>query len=528
MARGSKSPATEDASIRKAAGQLQIRAERTEDLEHLVATFVDCGIIDRVDNGKNQILYGRRGTGKTHVLRFLESTYREEGYAVAYVDARTLGSSTIFSDLDRPLHDRFLGLYRDVLGLLHNALFEYLVANQSGDVDGAIDALSEIERQLAYSEHQATNVRTRESGVLTNEVSQGLKANLGGGAPAIEGSLGGSKTSVREDEIETQAVPSEKIVFPPVYDAFSKVIERLDAKGFLILLDEWSSIPIDLQPFLAELLNRVFFANPRVTIKIATLEFRSRFVVLDEKGHRLVGLELGGDIETAVDLDDFYVFDRDPAGTERLFADLLYKHLNAAFDDPGYLETEYGVTTPDELTSLLFTDQAFKELVRAAEGVARDFLQIFARAFTNAWRAKAAHITVPIVTSTARDWYESDKQVNLDEAQHKLLRALIETVIRDKRARSFLVSREDSASRVLRFLIDQRVVHIIRRGYADKDNPGIRYNIYTLDYGCYVDLKATKGEPEFEVAESDEAGVIVPFDDNRRIRRIIVPSELLA
>ena len=37
-------------------------------------------------------------------------------------------------------------------------------------------------------------------------------------------------------------------------------------------------------------------------------------------------------------------------------------------------------------------------------------------------------------------------------------------------------------------LFDARVIHFVKRGYADKDNPGVRYNIYTLDYGTYVDL----------------------------------------
>jgi hypothetical protein len=307
-------------------------------------------------------------------------------------------------------------------------------------------------------------------------------------------------------------------------------IERL-----VILLDEWSCIPNDLQPYLAELLNRAFFANPKVSIKIATLEFRSRFAIYDPKGHRIAGLELGGDIETALDLDDFYVYDRNPENTEATFADLLLKHLGAAFDDLAYLEREYGVSTPDDFVDLMFTDQAFKELVRAAEGVARDLLQIFTRAYLNAWKSGAAHITVPTVTNAAREWYEKDKQSNLGENQHALLKALVDNVIGDRHARSFLVAREDSSAPVLRSLIDQRVVHIIRNGYADKDNPGTRYNIYTLDYGCYVDLKGTKGEPEFEI--SDEEAVVeakaagsapvVPFDDNRRIRRIVVPRELL-
>ena len=56
---------------------------------------------------------------------------------------------------------------------------------------------------------------------------------------------------------------------------------------------------------------------------------------------------------------------------------------------------------------------------------------------------------------------------------------------------------------------------MIRKGYADKDKPGIRYNIYTLDYGCYVDLKGTKGEPKFEVGEAEvnEADKILNVHD---------------
>jgi hypothetical protein len=299
---------------------------------------------------------------------------------------------------------------------------------------------------------------------------------------------------------------------------------------YVVLIDEWSSIPFDLQPYVAEMLNRVFFANPRVVVKIASLEFRSRFVLFDENGRKVCGLELGGDIETATDLDDFYVYDKDPAGTEALYADLLLRHLSAALDDANYLQTAYGVQTKEEFIPLFFTEQAFKELARTAEGVARDLLQVFTRSYTNAWRVDATHITVPAVTTAARDWYESDKQSNLSDEQHKVLRSLVEEVIGNRHARSFLVAREDSNSPLLRSLIDQRVVHIIRKGYADKDNSGIRYNIYTLDYGCYVDLKATKREPTFalddEAAEEGDAPV-VPFDDNRRIRRIIVPRALL-
>lgn len=522
----------DDPVLRKAMGSFVTRSERTEDLERLIATFVDSGIIDLVHNPKNQIIYGRRGTGKTHVLRYLEARFRERPAVVAaYVDARTLGSSAIFTDTDRPVHSRILGLYKDVFAILHNVLFEELADKQVGNVDAALDALGEIEKQLSYTESESEDLRIRLSESSSREFGGSIRASIASAGPSASAEARAGTSASVESETESRTARYPKVIFPALFAAFEKVLKHMQLEQCVVLIDEWSSIPLDLQPYLAEMLNRVFFANPKVIVKIATIEFRSKFVQFDAEGRKEFGLELGGDIETAIDLDDFYVYDRDPVGTESLYADLLWRHLVFALERTSYLQTGYGVTSSTDLVRLLFTGQAFKELARTAEGVARDLLQVFARAYTNAWRSGAAHITVPSVATAARDWYESDKQSNLSEEQHELLRSLVEEVIGSRHARSFLVAREDSSAPLLRSLIDQRVVHVIRRGYADKDNPGIRYNICTLDYGCYVDLKGTKREPRFEIGEAEETEgderPVVPFDDNRRIRRIVVPRSLL-
>jgi hypothetical protein len=39
----------------------------------------------------------------------------------------------------------------------------------------------------------------------------------------------------------------------------------------------------------------------------------------------------------------------------------------------------------------------------------------------------------------------------------------------------------------------------MQRGYADKDNPGVKYNIYTLDCGTYVDLIGTVKQPAIDL-----------------------------
>jgi hypothetical protein len=81
---------------------------------------------------------------------------------------------------------------------------------------------------------------------------------------------------------------------------------------------------------------------------------------------------------------------------------------------------------------------------------------------------------------------------------------------------------------IVQKLFDLRVLHLVQRGYADKDRPGVRYNIYSLDYGTYVDLMNTSKRPDLGFVESEPGeDFVVPFDDKRSIRRIILIEEIL-
>jgi Cdc6-like AAA superfamily ATPase len=189
--------------IRKAIGAIAPRSERAADLEHLVATFVDSGVIDLVDNIRNQIVYGRRGTGKTHLLRFLEARFSaRESTLVTYIDARTLGSSAIFTDQERSLHERFLGVCKDIFAILHNALFEELAEKQVGNVDEALNALGELEKQLAYSESYEEEVRVRAQETALREGGMSTKADLSNRPGlGVEVRHGSSESS--ESEVES-------------------------------------------------------------------------------------------------------------------------------------------------------------------------------------------------------------------------------------------------------------------------------------------------------------------------------------
>jgi hypothetical protein len=201
------------------------------------------------------------------------------------------------------------------------------------------------------------------------------------------------------------------------------------------------------------------------------------------------------------------------------------------FLEKGYLAEKYGVTDASGLLDAVFDGQAaFREMVRAGEGVVRDFINIFSSAyFLGVARGEGA-LSVGTVREAAREWFEKDKAPNIDRRQTAALDFMRREVIGKKRARSFLMEKRYERYDVIRSLFDYRLLHIIERGYADKDDPSVRYNIYTLDYGLYVDLIGTHKAPEgdFSAALKRHRNEdIVPVDNRRWIRRIILtPAQL--
>ncbi len=101
--------------------------------------------------------------------------------------------------------------------------------------------------------------------------------------------------------------------------AFRRIVGLLAERRLWVLLDEWSSIPVVLQPYLADLLRRSLFPIQGVTAKIAAIEQRSELQIRHPGGD-CVGIELGADASADVSLDDFMVFDNDEERATDSFA----------------------------------------------------------------------------------------------------------------------------------------------------------------------------------------------------------------
>ncbi len=218
------------------------------------------------------------------------------------------------------------------------------------------------------------------------------------------------------------------------------------------------------------------------------------------------------------------VFDNDANRSLNFFADLLFRHYRATDG----LAANDGPVTPDDFIQKTFTQiTAFEEFVRAVEGVPRDAVYL---ASTVARRAYGRLISVQDVRASARDWYSRDKATVLraDPALGDLLHWIIEQVIAHRRARAFLLESHQRHP-LIEILFDSRLLHVLKKNISSNDNPGARYDVYKLDYGCYVDLVTSSKAPIGLLLTGSDAQaeyVDVPPDDYRSIRRAILDLDL--
>ena len=92
------------------------RSEKNEQAV-LIDTFVEAGtLFKRLSSVDNQIIYGRRGTGKTHTLQYLASQRNKADDVAIYCDLNALGSAaSVYSDATLTVPNRATTLLRDLL-----------------------------------------------------------------------------------------------------------------------------------------------------------------------------------------------------------------------------------------------------------------------------------------------------------------------------------------------------------------------------------------------------------------------------
>ncbi len=498
--------------------KLRKRAEKYSK-EQLVNTFVDVGpLFTLLTNPDHQILYGRRGTGKTHVLSYLSSRKKEEGHCSINVDLRTIGSTGgLYSDSTIPIAERATRLLVDTLSVIHDQILDFVIDNDSeidlsqiGPIlDRLADSITEVQilgpvEQEAIKESENESSHELKIGISPESLSFGLN----------------KKDSLKNKMLERKnisGIEKHRVHFPSIQNEFAEIVKIIQPYEIWVILDEWAEIPFELQPFLGDLLRRTLFPTYGISVKIGAIEHRSNFR-FSKSTSEYLGIEVGADM-TSLNLDEYMVFDNNEYLALDFFKNLIFRHINPLLDEKSQFEC-----ANDFVTSAFTQTSVFDEFVRSSEGVPRDAINILVHA---SMKAGAAKLAMNHIRGASRVWYNRDKEksVSANPIAIQLLRWIIDEVIDKRNARAFLL-RTDIESSLINYLYDARVIHVIKQSISGKDTPGIRYNVYSIDFGCYVDLINTSRAPKGLFKAENNDGVLtyvsVPQNDYRAIRRAIL------
>ena len=443
------------------------------------ATYVDPKLIERLATNDHQIIYGRRGSGKTHALRVMEKRLAmRQSELVLYADLRRLGDTR-----EQPPQERAAVFLRQLLYLVERRLT--LAAEPGFALAQAEPQLRNFRQVLADQDLAVAEVNAAYSQGQSARLSSEAGAKLSPTAASLNAKLATEESLSESEQTDYKYRPVEQIDFTAVATALEGVLKGAKLKRLTLLIDEWSALTIEVHPYLADHLNRVFLAVKGVTVKIAAVEHRSRIGVRVPGRNELLGLETGHDIFEVTILDETaFAYDRDPPFVERRLTELLYRHLTVELavaakegrlptqpgpephkgllarlfrfgrrrsespDDPvsvrvvralerpnwgetfvkelgdEFMRSEFSVDGSDDLLRQIFEPQAFTELARAAQSVPRDFIAMLKEAV---FQSAAPRLTVSAIRNEVQKSY--GKSVDkLEDLERRLLTRLIRHV----------------------------------------------------------------------------------------------------
>lgn len=502
-----------------------LRAERNESSKYL-EIYAKRETISSINNIQNQVIYGRRGTGKTHLLKAFEeelnNNYTQDRKFPVYIDLRKLLPLISASNSD-PIEFAII-----IFKYIIQEIIDCVVSNIKYIFDMNIYAHDDkyiIEKKYKLAsklfklnyEFDGKEFKKLQNFNLSEDELKKLSASL-----KIKNNPEVSFEGQKELSIKKITNQSSYISFSDISNIINEIPSILYLNSIICLLDEWSEIPMEAQLHLAELLKRGFITGSYV-FKIAAIPNRTTLGMRTDS--KYLGFEDGGDI-FGFSLDDRYIFEINRQDTRDFFNELLYKHLSSI--DIKFHDLYFDKNTKMAKSSFIndiFANIALREIMIASAGIPRDFINIFINSYNKFYLNSSnsnKRIGVKHVRLGTIDWYQTDKKKQIDSDNYcKLLLEKIKNEVVIKRKKThFLIPEKYHNNFYIQKLIDLRAIHLRKKGYSHKGNKGVTYNVYSIDYGCYTSLSINQSNLDTELLNTIEL-----IDNFREIRRISLEDD---
>jgi Cdc6-like AAA superfamily ATPase len=494
-------------------------ADRAEDLANPTATYVDTVFLTALQNRRNQIVFGRRGTGKTHLLRRLQDELFERfddlKLVPVYIDGATLeGSISLHSDPAAVALALYVELLRRTVsnlsqfihGKIRPGIIDRLFSGPKQDLlSRARDTVGRLDLLLAQGKVRmlpigdaSAEFEDLDEAVSKRRLAAGAKASISLSDPRALG-LKLDASAEKEFKKTAKAMTTRKIggeTYLPLADVaelIRQLLETLGDANLMILVDEWSSLgDADVQPLLAQLLRLT--ARGRICIKLACVPGRTELYLASatRDGRNPIGLELGDDITADVNLDSVVFVDNDIRQLATFFISLIQRHMGVEIPELANMSIES--FSKHILTDRMEGPSILGELCHASGAVPRDFINTFRQATVAQRAAGADKMAVAHVRSAALNIYEG-KRSNLATSKPGellLLDRIYRKVVIGQKTYFFLVEASLVEHDKIVELFTSRLIHRTPATWLDPDSM-VSYVYYMIDYGTSIELLRQAG-----------------------------------
>lgn len=476
------------------------------------------GVLSRAKSRQHSIIFGRRGSGKSSLLRKAASDLTVDRRPIAFVDMETFKGHS-YPDVLISVLIKTLKEFRKWLDgaattpatkkTFWQKLFGSTPQRPPFNKSKTAQLISQLDSTIAALETQLSapetaNVREKQNNSTENAFNTSVGGELKSPVANIKSDLSATDKASRSTEKES-SYTSHKIEYLhqnilKFQTFFQELASLSDGAAFLILDDLYHIRRID-QAKVLDYFHRIAKGNG-LWLKVGTIKHRSQWY---QHSDPPIGLKLGDDakeINLDISLEKF--------GTLRDFLKTILENLMKE--------------TPPASMKELINPTALDRLTIASGGVTRDFIGIFSGSILQARNRGLEHYRGPKVGAEdvnlatgdydpiKREEFKVDTDSERDTLEDAFQKLVTFCTTRSK-CNVFLVAQSLSGPvrNAIDQLIDLRLIHPVKSRVTLKQGGTELFEAYMLDLSQY---SAARKVREFDIVD------LASSDKDEKIRRL--------
>lgn len=477
--------------------------------------------LDRLINPKKEVIFGRRGTGKTVILKAFTHYINTQLYNGGLHE--NLAQHAVYINIDKLLPSDGSGSINDLDSskktevLLSKILdiiakdFEYEFyacdIDSLADPGRLLDLIEEFQKVIRDKSHIIKKITIKEtedkSKHLHGEVSVGVGSNGSSGTSILSiikslFSFGATakKANTKSSSAIIESITSQGYDIQLLSQLIQEIAERFEYDQLYYCIDELTFIDKhvrDLQIYVVQIIKELLFGSRIIAVKAAAHWNLSKLQSRDSDYPRL-GMELNEDYTAAFDLDAMFL-DNEQEATSYFLELMINQCLLYYSGDTSKIRNALS----ENILSYLFGENPeqqrfmFQLLICGSHGISRSFCNILDSCIAKMRSTGKSHITYETLFECIL--HEFTINVSRKNEYESTVLNIFDEHLKKKTSRLVLLQNKDynANKREIENLVERNYLHQYPSAKIPKEYRN-KYKMFTYHLGNYLEVCGNKSK----------------------------------